>query len=170
MLRQPEPRKSSCPPRSSISSDQETKALSNKRTTMNCSCSSTSERGFTTLPPVLLKEQSAVVLLLKRDLVSWLLAIDECDGHEDLCGSGHRSVIPYIHGRIELYCSSLPCVSLFSDRPCEVVHARAFYSSTSCSYIETRDPIGWHNGAGHVQYSRMAGDKIRHTHVVEDII
>jgi hypothetical protein len=111
-----------------------------------------------------------VVLLLKRDLVSWSLAIDEYGGHEDLRGSGHRSVIPYIHGRMELYCSSLPCVSLFSDRPCEVAHARAFYSSTSCSYIETRDTIGWHNGAGHVQYSRVADDKIRHTHVVEDII
>jgi hypothetical protein len=45
-----------------------------------------------------------VVLLLERALVSWSSAIDE---HEDLCGSGHRSVIPYIHGRIGLYCPSL---------------------------------------------------------------
>jgi hypothetical protein len=40
MLRRPEPQKSSCSPCSSIASDQETKALSNKRTTVGCSCSS----------------------------------------------------------------------------------------------------------------------------------
>jgi hypothetical protein len=34
-------------------------------------------------------------------------AMNECSGHEDLCGSGCQSVIPYIHGRTELYCSSL---------------------------------------------------------------
>jgi hypothetical protein len=49
-----------------------------------------------------------VVILLEGDLVSWSLAIDERGGYEDLRGSGHRSVIPYVHGRIELYCSSLP--------------------------------------------------------------
>jgi hypothetical protein len=53
-----------------------------------------------------------MVLLLKRDLVSWLLVMDERGGHEDLCGSDRRSVIPYVHGRTELYCSSLPCLSL----------------------------------------------------------
>jgi hypothetical protein len=67
---------------------------------------------FTTLPSVLLQEQPAVVLLLEGDLVSWSLAVDERGGHEDLRGSGHRSVIPYAHGRIVLYCSSLPCLSL----------------------------------------------------------
>jgi hypothetical protein len=41
MLRWPEPRKSLCPPRSSIANDQETKAPSNKRTTTSYSCSST---------------------------------------------------------------------------------------------------------------------------------
>jgi hypothetical protein len=66
--------------------------------------------GFTTL--VLLQEQSAMVLLLERDLVSWSLAIDEYGGHEDLCGLGRCSIIPYVHGRTELYCSSLPCLSL----------------------------------------------------------
>jgi hypothetical protein len=40
-----------------------------------------------------------VVLLLERDLVSWSLAMDERGGHEDLCDSGHRSVILYVHGR-----------------------------------------------------------------------
>jgi hypothetical protein len=53
-----------------------------------------------------------VVLLLKRALVSWSLAVDERGGHEDLCGSGRRSVIPYVHEKTELYCSSLPCMSL----------------------------------------------------------
>jgi hypothetical protein len=41
MLRQPEPCKSLYPPRSSIASDKETKAPSNKRTTVGCSCSGT---------------------------------------------------------------------------------------------------------------------------------
>jgi hypothetical protein len=48
-----------------------------------------------------------VVLLLEGALVSWLLAMDERGGHEDLRGSGRRSVIPYVHERTEFYCSSL---------------------------------------------------------------
>jgi hypothetical protein len=44
-----------------------------------------------------------VVLLLEGALVSWSLAMDERGGHEDLRGSGHWSVIPYVHGRTELY-------------------------------------------------------------------
>jgi hypothetical protein len=51
-----------------------------------------------------------VVLLLERALVYWSLAIDEHSGHEDLRGFDHRSVIPYVHGRTGLYCSSLPCL------------------------------------------------------------
>jgi hypothetical protein len=65
------------------------------------------QSGFMTLPPVLLQEQSTVVLLLERTLVSWSLAMDEHGGHEDLRGSGCRSVIPYVHERMQLYCSSL---------------------------------------------------------------
>jgi hypothetical protein len=68
--------------------------------------------GFVTLPPVLLQEQVAVVLLLEGVLVFWSLAMDERGGHEDLHGSGRRSIIPYVHGRTELYYSSLPCLSL----------------------------------------------------------
>jgi hypothetical protein len=49
-----------------------------------------------------------MVLLLEEALVSWSLAMDEHGGHGDLCGSGRRSVIPYVHGRTELYYSSLP--------------------------------------------------------------
>jgi hypothetical protein len=61
--------------------------------------------GFATLPMVSLQEQPAVVLLLDGALVSWSLAMDERDEHEDLRGSGRRSVIPYSHGRTELYCA-----------------------------------------------------------------
>jgi hypothetical protein len=65
-----------------------------------------------TLSPVLLQEQPAVVLLLERDLVSWSLGMDERGEHEDLCGSDRRSVIPYVHRRTKLYCSSVSCLSL----------------------------------------------------------
>jgi hypothetical protein len=53
--------------------------------------------GFMTLPPVPLQEQPAMLLLLEGALVSWLLAMRKYGGHEDLCGSGRRSVIPYVH-------------------------------------------------------------------------
>jgi hypothetical protein len=62
---------------------------------------------FMTLPPVLLQELPAVVLLLERSLVSWSLVMDEHGENKNLRDSGHQSVIPYIHRRIELYCSSL---------------------------------------------------------------
>jgi hypothetical protein len=65
-----------------------------------------------TLLPMLLHEQSTVVLLLERALVAWSLDIDKRGGHKDLRGSGRRSVIPYIHERTELYCSSVPSLSL----------------------------------------------------------
>jgi hypothetical protein len=66
-----------------------------------CRCS------FVTLPPMPLQEQPVVILLLQGALVTWSLATDECGGHGDLCGSGHLSVIPYIHGRTELYCGQV---------------------------------------------------------------
>jgi hypothetical protein len=66
--------------------------------------------GFATLPSVLLPEQPVVVLLLERDLVSWSSAIDEHGGQEDLRGLGRRSIIPYVHGIMELYYSSLACL------------------------------------------------------------
>jgi hypothetical protein len=53
-----------------------------------------------------------VVLLWGRLLPSCSLAMVERGGHEDLRGSGRRSVIPYINGRTELYCLSLSCLSL----------------------------------------------------------
>jgi hypothetical protein len=65
-----------------------------------------------------------MVLLWGRHLASLLLAIDEHSGHQGLRGSGRWSVIPYVHGRTELYYSNLPCLSLsffltLTD-PCEV--------------------------------------------------
>jgi hypothetical protein len=62
---------------------------------------------FTTLPHVLLQEHHTVVLLLEGVVVSWSLAMDERGGHEGLRRSGRRSIIPYVHGRTELYCPSL---------------------------------------------------------------
>jgi hypothetical protein len=38
-----------------------------------------------------------VVLLLEGHRSLEELAIQEYGGHEDLCGSGRRSVIPYVH-------------------------------------------------------------------------
>jgi hypothetical protein len=56
---------------------------------------------------MLLLEQPIVVLLWRRYLSSWLLALDKHSGHEDLRGLGRWSVIPYIHRRTELYCSNM---------------------------------------------------------------
>jgi hypothetical protein len=46
-----------------------------------------------------------MVLLWGRPLDSWLLALGEHGGHDDLHGLGFLSVIPYVHGRTELYCA-----------------------------------------------------------------
>jgi hypothetical protein len=46
-----------------------------------------------------------MVLLLEGTFVSWLLALGERGGHDDLRGSDRLSVIPYVHGRTELYCA-----------------------------------------------------------------
>jgi hypothetical protein len=73
-----------------------------------------------------------VVLLWGRPLPSWLLAIEEHSGHEGLRGSDHRSIIPYIHERTELYCSSLYEPEPFFDLS-GVASTRAFYSSRSGS-------------------------------------
>jgi hypothetical protein len=62
---------------------------------------------FTTLPPALLPEQPIVVLCLERAFVSWFLARDGHGEHSGLRGSGRQSITPYVHGRRELYCSSL---------------------------------------------------------------
>jgi hypothetical protein len=91
---------------------------------------------------VLLQNQPVVVLLLEGALISWLLAMDERGGNQDLYGLDRQSVIPYIHKRTGLYCSSMPCLSLIFFGPWEVVPARAFYSSRSGSYNGSRGPTG----------------------------
>jgi hypothetical protein len=48
-----------------------------------------------------------MVLLRGRPLASWLLALVERGGHGDLRGSGRLSVIPYVYGRTELYCTQV---------------------------------------------------------------
>jgi hypothetical protein len=58
---------------------------------------------YDTFPGVATVEPT-VVLLLEGASVSWSLATDERGRHEDLRDSSRRSVIPYIHGRTELYC------------------------------------------------------------------
>jgi hypothetical protein len=91
---------------------------------------------------VLLQEQPAVVLLLERVLVSWSLDMDEHGGHEDSRGSDRQSVIPYVHGRTELYCSSLLCLSLPIYPPPVKRCMPVFYSLRLDNYIETRGPTG----------------------------
>jgi hypothetical protein len=83
-----------------------------------------------------------MVFLLEGALVSWSLTMDGRGGHEDLCGSDCWSVIPYVHRRTELYCSSLYEPEPFSPDPCEEVSTRFFYSSRSDSYNKTRGPTG----------------------------
>jgi hypothetical protein len=69
--------------------------------------------------------------------------MDERSGHQELCGSGRWSVIPYVHRRTKLYCIGLPCLSLFFfPDPCEVVPARAFYITRLGSYNESRGLTG----------------------------
>jgi hypothetical protein len=48
-----------------------------------------------------------VVLLLEGVRSHKVLVIREYGGHKDLRGSGRRSVIPYVHGWMELYCCVL---------------------------------------------------------------
>jgi hypothetical protein len=83
-----------------------------------------------------------VAFLLEGALVSWSLAMDERGGHEDLRGSGRRSVIPYVHGRTELYFAQVCMPELAFSSPLEVAPTRSFYSSRSGSYNETRGPTG----------------------------
>jgi hypothetical protein len=75
-----------------------------------------------------------VVLLWGRLLASWLLALGERGGHGNLCGSVCLSVIPYVHGRTELYCAQAYLARAFSFfDPSEVASTRVFYSSRSDS-------------------------------------
>jgi hypothetical protein len=51
-----------------------------------------------TFSPVLLQEQSVVVLLLEGLRSHKVLVIREYGGHDDLRDLGRWSVIPYVHG------------------------------------------------------------------------
>jgi hypothetical protein len=67
-------------------------------------------------------------------LTSWLLALGERGGHDDLRGSDRLSVIPYVHGRTELYCTQTWIAGAFPFlEPLEVASTRTFYSSRSDS-------------------------------------
>jgi hypothetical protein len=54
--------------------------------------------------------------------------MEEYGGHEDLRGSGHRSVIPYVNGRV---CCIVVCVHCSSRElnPSESNACPTFYSS-----------------------------------------
>jgi hypothetical protein len=67
-----------------------------------------SRSSFMTLLLERLEEQSVVIFLLYGVLISLSLAINERGGHKDLRGLDRRSVIPYVHMRMELYCSNMP--------------------------------------------------------------
>jgi hypothetical protein len=54
--------------------------------------------GFMTLPPVSLLEQYRCDSFVGGAQIADELAIREYGGHQDLRGSGRRSVIPYVHG------------------------------------------------------------------------
>jgi hypothetical protein len=69
--------------------------------------------------------------------------MDERGGHKDLCGSDRWSVIPYVHGRTELYCSSMPCMSLpFLSAPTKRCLPWPFITQGRLDYNETRSPTG----------------------------
>jgi hypothetical protein len=64
--------------------------------------------------------------------------MDERGGHEDLRRSGRQSVIPYVHGRTELYYLSLPCL-------CE--HETYFFGRWSTDLfwdLCLPTPVKWH--------------------------
>jgi hypothetical protein len=85
-----------------------------------------------------------VVLSWGGSLVSWLLAMDEHSGLKDLRGLDHRSVIPYVHGRTELYYSSLyePEPFLFST-PQKWHPPELFIAQGRVVYNEPLRPDRW---------------------------
>jgi hypothetical protein len=72
-----------------------------------------------------------------------MLALDKCSGHQDLRGSGRRSIIPYDYGRMRiiLFTSWLFLSVALSGlkRTCLVLMStQSFYSSRLASYNETQ--------------------------------
>jgi hypothetical protein len=88
-----------------------------------------------------------VGFLWGRRLTSYLLAMHEHSVREDLHGSSHRSVIPYVHKRVS--CIAQDCMSMglfffliYLSDPSEEVSTQSIYNSSPDSYNETRDPTG----------------------------
>jgi hypothetical protein len=98
---------------------------------------------FVTLPPEPLQEQLAVVLLWGMPLASWLLALGERGGHGDLRGSGHLSVIPYVHRRTELYCSQACLASFLFSTPRKWRPPEPFITQGWVVYNEPPRPDMW---------------------------
>jgi hypothetical protein len=48
-----------------------------------------------------------MVFLLEELRSHEVLTMRKYGGHEDLCSSCRRNIIPYVHGRMELYCCVL---------------------------------------------------------------
>jgi hypothetical protein len=83
-----------------------------------------------------------MVHLLERAYVSQMfLAMEEHSGDGDLRGSAHRSVIPYVHGRISvLYCCELNLYESLERVCLDSVATLSFYSTRKGSYEKTRGP------------------------------
>jgi hypothetical protein len=72
-----------------------------------------------------------------------VLAIDEHDEHKYLCGSCHRSIIPYVHGGDE--CCIVVCLlksrlSLLEVSLMILTFARPFIAQGHDSYIASKSP------------------------------
>jgi hypothetical protein len=94
------------------------------------------------------QEQPAVVLLRGRPLASWLLALGSHSGHSDLCGSGRLSIIPYVHGRTELYCAQACLAWAFSFflTPWKWRPPEPFIAQGRVVYNEPPRPDRWPRG------------------------
>jgi hypothetical protein len=76
--------------------------------------------------------------------------MNDCGEHQDLRGSGHWSVTPYIHRRMGIVLLCMHCSSCELNLPelglrattLILVSTRAFYSSRLGSYNENQDSTG----------------------------
>jgi hypothetical protein len=66
--------------------------------------------------------------------------MDRRDGHKDFCGSGHQSIILYVHDVTGVILLQFVLSEPTFLSPCEDVSTRSFYSSRSGCYNETRGP------------------------------
>jgi hypothetical protein len=85
-----------------------------------------------------------MLLMWGRPLAFLVFALDERGGHDDLCGSDRLSIIPYIHGRTELYfCSSLHCLSLFLfSTPWKWCLPKPFIAQGQAATMSPQGPTG----------------------------